>query len=105
MDEGEIEIDSVEPIEFPEITPELAREPGFSGVADPLGVARFAHCARTLRPNHTVITSTNPGFRGARTHACRIESARRRLVRLQTNCVSRQAAGLKAPLAFHSSGS
>jgi hypothetical protein len=40
MDEGEIEIESVEPIELSEVTPQLAREPGFSGVADLLGVAR-----------------------------------------------------------------
>jgi hypothetical protein len=29
VDEGEIEIDSIEPIGFPDITPELARESGF----------------------------------------------------------------------------
>jgi len=40
MDEGEIEIDSVEPIEFSQVTPELARESGFLGLADLLKVAR-----------------------------------------------------------------
>jgi hypothetical protein len=40
MDEGEIEIDSVEPIELAEVTPQLARESGFLGVADLLKVAR-----------------------------------------------------------------
>jgi hypothetical protein len=40
MDEGEIRIDSVEQIESGEITPELARESGFLGVADLLKVAR-----------------------------------------------------------------
>ena len=40
MDEGEIRIDAVEPIELTEITPELARESGFLGVADLLKVAR-----------------------------------------------------------------
>ena len=40
MDEGEIEIDSVEPIGFPDITPELARESGFLGVLDLLKVAK-----------------------------------------------------------------
>ena len=34
MDEGEIEVDSIEPIGFPDITPELARESGFLGVID-----------------------------------------------------------------------
>jgi hypothetical protein len=40
MDEGEIEIESIEPIEISQVTPELARESGFSGVADLLAVAR-----------------------------------------------------------------
>jgi hypothetical protein len=40
MDEGEIEIDSIEPIESTEITPQLARESGFLGVADLLAVAK-----------------------------------------------------------------
>jgi hypothetical protein len=40
MDEGEIEIDSIEPIGFPDITPELARESGFLGLVDLLKVAK-----------------------------------------------------------------
>lgn len=40
MDEGEIKIDSVEPIDLSEITPRLARESGFLGVEDLLKVAR-----------------------------------------------------------------
>jgi hypothetical protein len=40
MDEGEIEIDSILPIGFPDITPELARESGFLGVIDLLKVAK-----------------------------------------------------------------
>jgi len=40
MDEGEIEIDSIEPIRFPDITPALARESGFLGVLDLLKVAQ-----------------------------------------------------------------
>ena len=39
MDEGEIEVESIEPIGFPDITPELARESGFLGVVDLLKVA------------------------------------------------------------------
>jgi hypothetical protein len=38
--EGAIEIDSIEPIGFPDITPELARESGFLGVLDLLKVAK-----------------------------------------------------------------
>lgn len=40
MDDGEIEIDSVESIEISEVTPELARESGFAGVGDLLKIAR-----------------------------------------------------------------
>jgi hypothetical protein len=40
MEEGEIEIDSIEPIGFPDITPELARQSGFLGVIDLLKVAK-----------------------------------------------------------------
>jgi hypothetical protein len=40
MDEGEIEVDSIEPIGLPDITPELARESGFLGVLDLLKVAK-----------------------------------------------------------------
>jgi hypothetical protein len=40
MDDGQIEIDAIEPIGFPDITPELARESGFAGVIDLLKVAK-----------------------------------------------------------------
>jgi hypothetical protein len=40
MEEGEIEIDSIEPIGLPDITPELARASGFLGVLDLLKVAK-----------------------------------------------------------------
>jgi len=40
MDEGQIEIDSIEPIGFPDITPQLARASGFLGVLDLLKVAK-----------------------------------------------------------------
>jgi hypothetical protein len=40
MEEGEIEVDSIEPIGYPDITPELARESGFLGVLDLLKIAK-----------------------------------------------------------------
>src|SRR5271170_5629823 len=40
MEEGEIEVDSIEPIGFPDITPALARESGFLGILDLLKVAK-----------------------------------------------------------------
>lgn len=40
MEEGEIEVDSIEPIGLPDITPDLARESGFLGVLDLLKIAK-----------------------------------------------------------------
>ncbi|MBI4472464.1 MAG: ASCH domain-containing protein [Acidobacteria bacterium] len=40
MEEGEIEVDSITPIGFPDIAPELARQSGFLGVLDLLKVAK-----------------------------------------------------------------
>jgi len=40
MEEGEVEVDSIEPIGFPDITPELARASGFAGLLDLLKVAK-----------------------------------------------------------------
>ncbi|HUO30745.1 MAG TPA: ASCH domain-containing protein [Bryobacteraceae bacterium] len=40
MDEGEIVVDSIEPIGLPDITGDLARESGFLGVLDLLKVAK-----------------------------------------------------------------
>src|SRR6201987_4217633 len=40
MEEGQIEIDSIEPIGLPDITPDLARASGFLGVLDLLKVAK-----------------------------------------------------------------
>ena len=40
MEQGEIEVDSITSIGFPDITPELARESGFLGLIDLLKVAK-----------------------------------------------------------------
>lgn len=40
MEEGEIEVESIEPMGLLEITPELARESGFLGLIDLLKVAK-----------------------------------------------------------------
>ena len=40
MEDGYIEIDTIEPIGIPDITPELARASGFLGVLDLLKVAK-----------------------------------------------------------------
>jgi hypothetical protein len=40
MEEGQIQVDSIQQIGFPDITPGLARESGFLGVLDLLKVAK-----------------------------------------------------------------
>jgi hypothetical protein len=40
MEEGEIEVDSILPIGYGDITPELARQSGFKGVVDLLKIAK-----------------------------------------------------------------
>ena len=40
MEEGEIEVDSILPIELGDITPDLARASGFKGVVDLLKIAK-----------------------------------------------------------------
>jgi hypothetical protein len=40
MEEGEVEVDSIELIGIPDITPSLARESGFLGVLDLLKIAK-----------------------------------------------------------------
>jgi hypothetical protein len=46
MEEGEIEIDSIEPIGLPDITPQLARASGFLGVLDLLKIAKHGKSER-----------------------------------------------------------
>ncbi len=46
MEEGQIEVDSIEPIGLPDITPALARESGFLGVIDLLKVAQHGQGQR-----------------------------------------------------------
>jgi len=48
MEEGEIEVDSIEPIGLLDITPELARESGFLGVLDLLKVAKHGRGDRVF---------------------------------------------------------
>ena len=40
MDEGEVEVQSIEPIELDDITHDLARESGFDSIDDLLAIAR-----------------------------------------------------------------
>ena len=67
MEEGAIEVDSVEPIGLPDITPELARESGFLGVLDLLKVAKHGRGENIylirfhyVRPRNKKISSSSP---------------------------------------------
>jgi hypothetical protein len=67
MEEGAIEIDSIEPIGIPDITPELARASGFLGVIDLLKVAKHGSGEKIylirfhyVPPKRTRATSTPP---------------------------------------------
>jgi hypothetical protein len=46
MDEGEIEVEAIQPIAFEDITPDLARRSGFRGVLDLLKVAKHGRGER-----------------------------------------------------------
>jgi hypothetical protein len=60
MDEGEIEVVSIEPIGLPDITPQLARESGFLGVLDLLRVAKHGKGDRIYLIRFHYIPPTRP---------------------------------------------
>jgi hypothetical protein len=73
MEEGWIEIDSIESISFADITPQLARESGFEGVIDLLKVAKhgkgeYVYLVRFhyLPPGARASRHRNPRTRAAR---------------------------------------
>ncbi len=59
MDAGEIEIDSIEPIGFPDITPQLARESGFLGILDLLKVAKHGKGQNIYLVRFHYVAATN----------------------------------------------
>ena len=63
MEEGEIEVDSIEPIGFPDITPELARASGFLGVLDLLKVAKHGKGEKIFLVRFHYITPTKRAAR------------------------------------------
>lgn len=66
MDEGYIEIDSIEPIGLPDITPELARQSGFLGVVDLLKVAKHGRGENIYLVRFHYLTSAGAGSDGNR---------------------------------------
>ncbi len=65
MEEGEIEVDSIKPIGFPDVTPALARESGFLGVVDLLKVAKHGKGENIylIRFHYVPPRATRPGQR------------------------------------------
>jgi hypothetical protein len=61
MGEGEIEIESITPIGYPDITPELARESGFLGVLDLLKIAKHGKGERVYLIRFRYIPSRATG--------------------------------------------
>jgi hypothetical protein len=66
MDEGHIEIDSIEPIGFPDITPQLARASGFMGVLDLLKVAKHGKGENIYLVRFHYVPFKAPSRRGTR---------------------------------------
>jgi hypothetical protein len=66
MEEGEIEVDSIETIGLPDITPQLARASGFLGVLDLLKVAKHGSGENIyLVRFHYIAPRARRGGRGA----------------------------------------
>src|SRR5882762_5846123 len=65
MEEGEIEIDSIEPIGLPDITGQLARASGFLGVIDLLKVAKHGKGENIylVRFHYVISSSKRPAGR------------------------------------------
>jgi hypothetical protein len=79
MDEGEIEVDSILPIGWVDVTPELARESGFKGVVDLLKVAKHGPGENVYLVRFHYIPPTGAGRPKARRRArATPRSARRR---------------------------
>jgi hypothetical protein len=63
MEEGEIEIDSIDLIGFPDITPQLARASGFLGLIDLLKVAKHGRGENIYLIRFHYIPPTRPKTR------------------------------------------
>ena len=79
MEEGEIQVDSIQPIGFPDITPELARESGFLGVLDLLRVAKHGRGENIylIRFHYVRPRTKRIGQRKSKAHDCITMSAPR----------------------------
>ena len=80
MEEGEIEVESVLPIELQDITPELARASGFKGVVDLLKVAKHGRGEQVFLVRFHYVPPKGAGPRrvAARRPRARVGTARRK---------------------------
>ena len=75
LDEGEIEVDSIEPIGSPDITPELAGKPDFLGVLDLLKVAKHGKGEKNLSRALSLCCAASAEFFGKKHQQNRVSSS------------------------------
>ena len=98
---GPIEIDAVKPITWPDITPELARETGFSGVVDLLKIAKHGSGANVYLVRFHVVKAPKAA---KKTHAAVRKSPtgnlqRKRIVKILKTLPEAEA----KPIGLHAS--
>lgn len=84
MEEGEIEVDSIEPIGMPDITPELARASGFLGVIDLLKVAKHGRGERVYLVRFHYVPPGAAKKRSARNPSAKKPAAKKRPAKSQS---------------------
>jgi hypothetical protein len=77
MEEGEIEIDALLPIDWADITPELARASGFKGLVDLLAVAKHGSGENVYLVRFHYVPREQGRRRAARAAAVRRRAPRR----------------------------
>ena len=75
---GQIEVDSIEPIELSDITPELARESGFNGVVDLLKIAKHGSGTNVYLVRFHYIRPGTTAAKGKRAKAAARKAPERR---------------------------
>ena len=78
MEEGEIEVEALQPITFEDITPDLARRSGFQGVLDLLKVAKHGRGDRVYLVQFRYIPPAAPRPRKRPAAAARTPATTRR---------------------------
>ncbi len=61
MEEGEIEVDSIVPITYADVTPDIARASGFKGVVDLLKIAKHGRGENVYLVRFHYVPPGDPG--------------------------------------------